>query len=86
MIIWGLRPPFFLEGFTLSTVQIFIPADNESGFIAALCHRPSDLPAFLAMGFVTSVDDLKPRAVKSEPVSEPIPEPEQAKRGRPRKV
>jgi len=51
--------------------QLFLPADNEDGFVAVVCHRPDkDLEILVKAGWVESVDDLpkpKKKAKKEEP-------------------
>lgn len=43
----------------MDRISVFLTADNDAGHVQAVIS-PKDYPAFEALGFVKSVDDLKP--------------------------
>lgn len=43
----------------MDRISVFLPADNESGHVQAVIVA-TDFPIYEKLGFVASVDDLKP--------------------------
>jgi len=43
----------------MDRISVFLAAENDAGHVQAVIS-PKDFPAFEKLGFVKSVDDLKP--------------------------
>ncbi|HGW6103956.1 TPA: hypothetical protein ACNIQM_002098 [Citrobacter werkmanii] len=49
----------------MSRLSVFYPAQNERGYIQAVIHE-NDTRAFIALGFVLSVDELQEQEQEQE--------------------
>lgn len=58
----------------MDRLSVFYSAKNEAGYVQAVIVA-DDLPVYESLGFVTSIDDLKPIDDK-EPEDPPKQEPE----------
>jgi hypothetical protein len=59
----------------MDRLSVFYSAKNEAGYVQAVIVA-DDLPVYEALGFVTSIDDLKPIEDK-EPEDPPEQKPEE---------
>lgn len=49
----------------MDRLSVFYPAKNDAGYVQAVIVD-ADLPVYEALGFVTSIDDLKPIEDKAQ--------------------
>jgi len=53
----------------MDRMSVFLPADNEAGHVQAVIVK-KDFPIYEKLGFVTSVDDLKPATKRGRKAAE----------------